>query len=191
MRKEAPPAQQGDRERKARFRQLFDMQYDYVYHALRRLGVHTRDLEDVAHELFLEVYRRLDVLDPARSPRPWLFAFAFRFASDYRRLSRHKGTLGVDEAAPSIEPSPEAMALQREQVERAARCLSTLSLELRTVFLQYELDGTPMKDIAAALDIPLATAYSRLRLAREAFARAADVLARADEQGPDKKGGAS
>jgi RNA polymerase sigma-70 factor (ECF subfamily) len=167
--------QAGEREKKARFRRLFEMHYDYVYHSLRRLGVHTRDLEDVAHEVFLEVYRKLDVLDPARPAKPWLFAFAFRFASDYRRLSRHKDDLGGDGSAPSVEPSPEAAAMQRERVELAARCLSALSLELRTVFILYELDGVAMKDIAASLDIPLATAYSRLRLAREGFARAAEA----------------
>ena len=34
----------------------------------------------------------------------------------------------------------------------------------------HELDGHAMPEIAAALGVPLNTAYSRLRLAREQFA---------------------
>ena len=40
--------------------------------------------------MFVEVFRNLHRYDPARPLRPWLFAFAFRFASDYRRLARHR-----------------------------------------------------------------------------------------------------
>ena len=39
----------------ARFEELFDAELPYVWTSLRRLGVLPRDLEDVAHELFLQV----------------------------------------------------------------------------------------------------------------------------------------
>src|SRR6185437_13908682 len=75
--------------REGRFRTLFEAELDYVFATLRRLGVAPRDLEDVTHEVFLRVHARWDEYDPARPVRPWIFAFAFRLASDYRRLARH------------------------------------------------------------------------------------------------------
>jgi RNA polymerase sigma-70 factor (ECF subfamily) len=46
------------------------------------------------------------------------------------------------------------------------KALDTLDLDRRAVFVLHELDELSMPEIAAALSIPLNTAYSRLRLAR-------------------------
>jgi hypothetical protein len=72
------------------FRSLFSTHFAYVFHTLRRLGIPPRDLPDVTHDVFLQVYRRRDQFDPARPPRAWLFGFAFRVASRYRRLSYNR-----------------------------------------------------------------------------------------------------
>ena len=57
--------------------------------------------------------------------------------------------------------------------------LDGMSFELRSVFVAYEIDEMSMRDIAGTLGIPVNTAYSRLRLARDAFAEACrDLRAR-------------
>jgi RNA polymerase sigma-70 factor (ECF subfamily) len=149
------------------FRRLFDDNYDYVWSSLRRLGIHERDLEDVTHEVFLEVYRKRAARDPARPVRPWLFAFAVRFASDYRKSARHRTELRADVDPPSSAPSQEDSLSNKDTAKLLAAALDALSLELRAVIVLYEIDGVPMKDITDALGIPLFTGYSRLRLARE------------------------
>ena len=45
-------------------------------------------------------------------------------------------------------------------------------LDRRAVFVMHELDGEPIPAVAAALGLPLNTAYSRLRTARELFTAA-------------------
>src|SRR5215472_17365750 len=106
----AQPAVSADADRDALFRDVFAGEFDYVWTSLRRLGVHDRDLEDVAQEVFVHVHRRLDDYDPGRPLRPWLFAFAFRCASDWRRLARHRvEVLGEQgEAAPTPRRSSSA-----------------------------------------------------------------------------------
>jgi RNA polymerase sigma-70 factor (ECF subfamily) len=133
--------------------------------------VHERDLEDVCHDVFVAVYQNLERYDEKRPIKPWLFAFAFRFASDYRRLARHKTELGdAANSAPASAPNAEDLAAKREAAALVNRALEAMSLDQRAVFVLYEIDEMPMKDIAEALDVPLNTAYSRLRLAREVFA---------------------
>jgi len=164
-------------EQAARFSRLFDEHYDFVHHSLRRLGVHARDLEDLAHDTFVKVFENLHRYDEARPARPWLFAFAFRLASDYRRLARHRTELGADpETMTGAAPNAEEVAVQREGARLAEAALLEIPLDQRAVFVLYELDETPMKTIAETLEIPVNTAYSRLRLAREAFAKAATRL---------------
>jgi RNA polymerase sigma-70 factor, ECF subfamily len=155
------------------FRTVFDAEYDYVHHSLRRLGVQPRDLEDLVHDVFVEVYKNLDRYDRQRPIKPWLFAFAFRFASDYRRLARHRTQLGLaDDAASAMStaPSAEDRAVDREGAALIMTALEAMPIEQRAVFVLYEIDETPMKVIAESLGIPANTAYSRLRLARETFA---------------------
>jgi RNA polymerase sigma-70 factor (ECF subfamily) len=155
------------------FARIFDAEYDYVYASLRRLGVQLRDLEDLAHDVFVAVYANLGRYDPSRPVRPWLFAFAFRFASDYRRLARHRTTLDVDtDLVPAPGPSAEEEAMDREALRTVERALDAIPLDHRGVFVMYEIDEIPMKEIAENLGILLNTAYSRLRLARAAFSEA-------------------
>jgi RNA polymerase sigma-70 factor, ECF subfamily len=163
-------------ERRGLFTRIFTEELGYVCGSLRRMGVHPRDVEDVAHDMFVRVYAKLDAYDPARPIRPWLFGFAFRAASDYRRLARHRHELmstndrEVDGTAPT--PLAEEVLGSREEQAMVLEALDTIDLDRRAVLIAYELDECPMKDIADALQIPLATGYSRLRVAREEFAAA-------------------
>jgi RNA polymerase sigma-70 factor (ECF subfamily) len=175
------------------FRRIFEEEYDYVHHSLRRLGVHTRDLEDLVHDVFVEVYKGFSRYDPARPIRPWLFAFAFRFASTYRRLARHRVNLGAeddDELTGHDPPADETM--EKHYASRIlGEALATMSVELRAVFVLYEVDETPMKDISESLGIPVNTAYSRLRLARAAFeAFVTEARAREERGASGREGGA-
>ncbi|HXU02582.1 MAG TPA: sigma-70 family RNA polymerase sigma factor [Polyangia bacterium] len=150
------------------FQSLYKQEFGYAWRTLRRLGVRESDLADVAHDFFIVVYRHLGDFDPARPVKPWLFGIAFRVVSDYRRSARlAREKLGdppdvVDRTAPVDEQIAERQA--RDSVMRA---LDELALDRRAVLVMHDLDGHPVPEIAAALTIPLATAYSRLRLARE------------------------
>ena len=168
-----------DAERRERFRRLFDREFDYVWTSLRRLGVHEGDAADVAQEVFVAVHRKLDEYDPQRPARPWLFAFAFRCASDWRRLARHRvEILGPHPSTPAASPDAEELLGRAQDVDLVMRALEHVEIDRRAVFILYELDECPMKEVARLLGIPLFTAYSRLRVAREEFTEAVRRLHR-------------
>ena len=152
------------------FRSLFEEHFDFVWRALRRLGVAERDAEDLTHEVFVRVHARLPSFDAARPIRPWLFAFAARVASDYRRLARHQVELLGDVEPQGSEIPPDEALVRRADLALIDRALAALEEEKRAVFVMHEIEEFGMPEIAAALDVPLATAYSRLRLARVDFA---------------------
>lgn len=153
---------------------IFEQEAGYVWTALRRLGARERDLEDLTHEVFVRVFRHLDDYDPALPLKPWLFGFAFRVASeDRRRLRRHPEEPGLPLDATATEPSPLEQLLAKERRQLAWTALETLELGRRAVFILHEIDGCPIPEVAQSLHIALATAYSRLRLAREDFDKAA------------------
>jgi RNA polymerase sigma-70 factor (ECF subfamily) len=161
----------------ADFRAVFQNEFDYVWHTLRRLGVPDRDLADVTHDVFERVYLRLHQYDVERPLRPWLFGFAFRVAADYRRLSRNrKEELGLSEEPFDPRLSPAEELVRAERLELALAALGCIEFERRAVFVLHELDDFPIPDVAESLGINVNTAYSRLRLARQEFKRAARRL---------------
>ena len=152
---------------------VFDEHFDYVWNTLRRLGIREADIEDLAHEVFLKVHGRLVDYDAARPMRPWLFGFAYRVAADHRRLARHRlEVLGAPvEAVDPVRPADEHIAANEERalVEAA---LAELDLDRRAVLVMHDVDEIPVPAIAQELGIPVNTAYSRLRLARNELAAA-------------------
>ena len=155
------------------FRTIFETEFEYVWHSLRRLGVRERDVDDVTHDAFIVVYRSLDQYDLGRPLRPWLFGIASRHAANYRRRAHHRGDVmeHTAEVADQARGADEALA-SRQATDLVLAALDTLDDDRRSVFVLHELDGTSVPDIAAALSIPLNTAYSRLRLARADFSAA-------------------
>jgi RNA polymerase sigma-70 factor (ECF subfamily) len=150
------------------FRRFFEAEFGYVCRALRRLGVLEGDVYDVTQEVFVTVYQQLSSYDPSRPLRPWLYAFAVRFASNYRRLSRHTeartGDVDVHGDAPSSE--------RRQARDLVLRALETMDFDQRAVVVMHDFEGMSAPEIAAVTEAPLNTVYSRIRLGREAFRRA-------------------
>ena len=169
------------------FRSLFEREVSYVWNSLRRLGVREGDLPDQTQEVFVTVHAILDDYDRSRPLRPWLFGIAYRTASHYRRLARNAREVpaGAHGGAALTDSAPLAddQLAHAEDQDLALRALAEVDLPRRSVLVLADIDGVPVPEIARAFDLPLNTAYSRLRLAREDFAAAAKRL-RARQRGP-------
>jgi RNA polymerase sigma-70 factor, ECF subfamily len=151
----------------------------YVWNTLRRLGAPASDLEDLTHDVFVQVQRHLGDYDPARPMKPWLFGFALRVISTHRRRGRrHKE--GPGETGDAVDPAPladERLAMEDDQ-RLVLAALGGIEAERRAVFVLYELDGVAIDEIARTMGIPVNTTYSRLRVARTEFRAAVTRLRR-------------
>jgi RNA polymerase sigma-70 factor, ECF subfamily len=146
---------------------IYRSELAYVWKTLRRLGAPPADQEDLAHDVFLVVHRHLPDYDPTRPLRPWLFGIALRVVSDFRRLGRNLHEIpGERLDPPDAAPTPHEQVEERQARAQLMQALDTLDLDRRAVFVMHEIDEVPVPEIARTLDIPLNTAYSRLRLAR-------------------------
>ena len=167
------------------FPTIYRSEFPYVWKTLRRLGAPPQDLEDLAHDLFVVVYRHLSDYEPDRPLRPWLFGIAVRVVADFRRSPRGGHEILGESAEPvDSAPTPHERMERTEARAVLMKALDALNLDRRAVFVMHELDEIPVPEIASTLDIPLNTAYSRLRLAR-ADAAAAIQRFRAGERSRD------
>jgi RNA polymerase sigma-70 factor (ECF subfamily) len=155
------------------FREIFESEFSYVWNVLKRLGTATRDLEDLTQQVFLQVHGQLPNFDSGRPLRPWLFSFAYNLASNYRALARHRVELCVVAPEQSDSaPHADEQLIMREELQVVELALSRVAIERRAVLLLHEVEGYSIPDVAQTLEIPLNTAYSRLRLGRQEYERA-------------------
>ncbi len=124
------------------------------------------DAEDIVHEVFLRVVRLAPKFDlGAASARPWLYALTLRTAQERRRsLRRWAATL----LRFSGQPLP-AGAPVGEDNRDLGRAVSRLNPKKREVLLLAEVEGFTSVEIAALLDIPVGTVWTRLHHARRAL----------------------
>lgn len=154
------------------FRTIFELEVGYVMRTLRRLSVARADVEDLAHDVFLAVHQELHRYDRARPLRPWLFGFAFRIASHYRRKAGRETELEHADGLPDGNEAPDALLEKERRRRLVLAALDGIELSRRAVFVLHELDGFTCDEIARTLEIPVGTTYSRLRLARQDFSSA-------------------
>jgi RNA polymerase sigma-70 factor (ECF subfamily) len=145
----------------------------YVPGLLRRLGVAEREVEDVAQDVFTVIHRRLPGFRGDSTLKTWVCGVTLRVARSHLRLARvRKLVLGEPPVEPSQAPGQHESALLAERVRMLQRALDELSHEQRRVFVLYELEELPMRDIAELLGCPEKTAYTRLQAARQNVERA-------------------
>jgi RNA polymerase sigma-70 factor (ECF subfamily) len=159
------------------FEEAYRAHFAFVWRNLRRLGVREEDAADAAQEVFIVVHRKLPEFAGRSKLTTWLYGVCFRVASERRRAGP-RSPLGEQEAASFLSrPADPAAAAERNQgLAVLERVLERIPDDQRAVFCLFELEGMTGDEIAESLDIPLGTVYSRLRLARAAFAAASTEL---------------
>ncbi|HYQ16007.1 MAG TPA: sigma-70 family RNA polymerase sigma factor [Polyangiaceae bacterium] len=156
------------------FEVIYEKHFDFVWSMTLRLGVSGAATDDVVQEIFMIVHGRLSTLRQPASLRSWIYGIVRRTVSDYRRSQRSRAAFGATlaveaEVRPSSPQTPLDVTEQHDRVKVLHSLLEELDPLKREVFVLAELEELSVPEIAEALEIPLNTAYSRLRLAREAF----------------------
>jgi RNA polymerase sigma-70 factor, ECF subfamily len=155
-------------------RTLFEQHYGSVARLLRRFGVPATQLDDAAQEVFWVASRRLLDILPGKETT-FLYGVALRVAlNEARRKRSVPAQCDIVELSDVADqaPSPEEQLDLRQSRDLLDAVLESLPMELRTVFVLFELEGLPVPEIAELEAIPVGTASSRLRRARQEFAGA-------------------
>lgn len=164
-----PVAANAHEDRTRQLSALYRAHGDTVWRQARRLGFDAAQSEDLVHDVFLVLRDKLDELDPAVSPRPYLLAITRRVAANKRRATARATQRERAAPTPLPAPSPEQASARRQAATLVAHFLEQLDPDQRTVFELAEIEGLSGPEIADLLGNNLNTVYSRLRLARTKF----------------------
>jgi RNA polymerase sigma-70 factor (ECF subfamily) len=159
----------------ARLERMFNEHHDFIWRLLRRLGLSPGGADDAAQHVFLVAVERLADIKLG-SERAFLFGTALRVARSQSRSDR-RWVLEEDmDFRRSETGRPEELVDHQRAIDLMGRILGDMALNLRTVFILSELEGMTMPEVAALMEIPVGTAASRLRRARETFRSAVAAL---------------
>jgi RNA polymerase sigma-70 factor (ECF subfamily) len=161
-------ARQGDR---TAFQALFLAHRGQTSRLLARLVPHN-EIEDVAQEVFLQVYRSLDAFRGDARFSTWLYRLTLNVARMHlrRQKSRPKLALvGKDEAGQLEQPSFQTPAVDAERHERLAaldRLLARLTDKKREALILHDFQGLSAEEISKLVETPVMTVRTRVFYAR-------------------------
>jgi RNA polymerase sigma-70 factor (ECF subfamily) len=171
-----------------KFALVYESYFSFVWRSARRLGVPAAHADDVVQEIFVVVHRQLAEFEGRSSIKTWLFGITLNVVRAHRRSLRIRPALALTpghvvdpETLTDAAGGPHEAAVRAEAAQLVDRLLDGLDDDKRAVFILAELEQLSAPEIASALEIPVNTAYSRLRLARQEFAAAAARHRASDE----------
>jgi RNA polymerase sigma-70 factor (ECF subfamily) len=157
----------------APFHEVYRQYFDFAWSSARRFGVPPEAIDDFVQEVFIVVHAKLAGLERPEALRSWIYGVVRRMASEYRRAQRTRVAAGILAGSYGDSISPQPTPLEQMNTNADLELLASLLDELdepkREVFALVEIDELTVPEAADALQIPLNTAYSRLRAARHAF----------------------
>ena len=141
----------------------------FVWRNARRMGCDPAALDDIVHEVFLVVARRLHEFRGEAQIRSWLFAITYhvirRSRRDRARYAQRLDDYVKCHESQDVESGSEEAGYQLRQM------LFRLSEPRRLVFIMAELEGMTSVEIGQCLGMNTGTVDSRLRAARQDLQR--------------------
>lgn len=154
----------GDR---AAFAELYDRTAPRVLGLIKRLLIDHSQSEEVAQEVFLEIWQTATRYEPRKGAAvTWMLTMAHRRAVDRVRASQSSRDrdvrIGIRDFEPGFDQVSESVEVRVEH-DRVAKALARLTeLQRQAVQLAY-YGGLSHSEIAAKLSIPIGTVKTRLR----------------------------
>ena len=174
-------AQQSDRELvervargdRAAVRLLFMRHHARVYRFAARQTGSDMMADDIANEVFLELWRQAPAFEGRSEVSTWLLGIArFKALSSLRK--KKEEWIGDDDAAaiPDTADTPEVAVMKDDKATALRGMVNALPEEHRTVIDLAYYHAKSVAEIAGILSIPVATVKTRMFYARKKLGEA-------------------
>jgi RNA polymerase sigma-70 factor (ECF subfamily) len=139
------------------------------------------EARDLAQDIFVRVYRKLDTCRDPERLLAWLIRIARNVCLDHlrrRKVRPPAQDIPADELVSLADPapSPEQQWLTNTRKRLVIAAMQNLSKINREIILLKDMQGLPLDEIAGMLDLPLGTVKSRCSRARVELAKAVIAL---------------
>jgi RNA polymerase sigma-70 factor (ECF subfamily) len=116
--------------------------------------------EDLAQDVFLQLYRKLDHIESLEHLGFWLRRVAANLAIDWLRRLPHMGTQPLEAGAEIAAPQREEDPFMSRELDKL---LGELTPSARAVMLLRYQEDLDVAEVGAALDMPVNTVKSHIK----------------------------
>ena len=177
----AASGQQSDRELvervarqdRAAIRLLFMRHHARIYRFVARQTGSEMMADDIANEVFLELWRQAPAFEGRSEVSTWLLGIA-RFKALSALRKRKEEAIDDDQAAavPDTADTPEVAVMKDDKAAALRRMVNALPEEHRTVIDLAYYHAKSVTEIGEILSIPVATVKTRMFYARKKLGEA-------------------
>jgi len=120
------------------------------------------DAEDIVQEVFYQYIRVNELANPVEQTAAWLYRVARnKIIDSYRKKEAIPFSALANDMLSCDESTPETAALSALVWEEIEAALAELPKEQRDIFIQTEMEGLPVKEIAEMTGVQVNTLLSR------------------------------
>ncbi len=149
-----------------------------VYNICYRYFHSEEDAKDVAQDVFIKVYRKLESFNFSSSFSTWLYRITCNTCIDEIRKQKRHQVLSLDDEENSLNIhipdnsiSPENSIIEKESYFEIETAIGQLDENHRTIIILREINEFSYDEIAKITDTSVGTVKSRLFRARNALAK--------------------
>ena len=159
----------------AAFADLYDEHSKAVYYLALRFLADPQKAEDVTHDVFLKVYRKLGEFHGDSSVRTWLYRITINHCQNLKQSWSSRNLISTaDDAVWNTTAAPAESPLRaletKELGERIQKALEALSEEYRLLLLLVADEQLSYDEVAALTEQTPDAVRGKLHRARKAFA---------------------
>jgi RNA polymerase sigma-70 factor (ECF subfamily) len=149
--------------------------FDRVARYVGRVVRDQRPVEDLAQEVFLQVFRAAGRYEPTAKFSTWLYRIATNIARNYlaqpyvRRRREADPSQSGPVATAGADSAPERQLSLDDLRRRVADALASLPVNQRIALTLCEYEGLSYEQIAAVLDTTVDAVRGMIKRAREAL----------------------
>ncbi len=160
----------------AAFQCLIERYQLRIFRLLRRFTKEPAEIEDLAQDVFLKVYRKLDTFHFDSMFFTWMYRIAMNTAMDYFDRKRRNPVRAVEDPGVfergernSGAFSPQRNLMQKELEVVTQDVLARMPEKYRLILVLREYEDLPYEEMAQVLGCAMGTVESRLFRARAKF----------------------
>jgi RNA polymerase sigma-70 factor (ECF subfamily) len=153
------------------FEVIFSFYEKSIYGYIYSMVGHRENAEDLTQEVFLKLYKNAGAIDAENNFKNWLYKIATNTVYDWLRKKRKGAEMFIiDDEENSFETIDDnSTYLHIEDAKDLESAINDIKPNYRRVLLLFYYEGMSYEEIADILEVPLNTAKTHIRRAKEAL----------------------
>lgn len=161
------------------FRVLVEQQKDVVYHTCLGFLHHPQDAEDVAQEVFIQIFESIQDFREDASLSTWIYRIAVTKSLELLRKRKRKKRIAYFKSILNLDADPDdyvdqqyfehpGVAMEnRERAEILFRTIDSLPDNQRIAFVLHRVEGLSYKKVAEVMETTLSAVESLIHRAKK------------------------